>query len=343
MKRNFFYTEFATYAGLELQIPNVIKYTTEHRYCILSAAEADRMAGSIRMILTSPLSQFFNRICSVTGLQTFALLNITDKNDTIPELLTSNSLTLDIRQAEDTINKAAIPEVRNKVLVNVTGCIKLNKYTGQYEINSVDLFQQLLVRGQLTMSYYDNLDWLNPVLSEFVVRSYSMILSNMIARYHDLTLLDQMRIAGILAFYYCQLLYSGTNKVTDPPIFNRCTFLGSRADLLNIQKLCNDYAPDGLSIVKVAELITASGPERLHNFTVSELNVLCGSLGTDNLTTLISLEYPPYWVYLLVLALSGAKIPLIFQLNNQKLLNEGKSKFLNTLLTSVPVFNTDRT
>ena len=56
----------------------------------------------------------------------------------------------------------------------------------------------------------------------------------------------------------------------------------------------------------------------------------------------IALEYPPYWVYCLLLADSGIKIPMIYQLNNSKLANEGRSKFLSSLLTYEKMFDIRR-
>ena len=337
--RNLFHTEFATYAGFSVQIPNVIKYTTNNRHYLLSPEEVDRMARSIRMILQSPLTQFFNRIVDTGGLQHYAALNITEKGGSVPELLTANNITLDLKQALD--NQAiTLPETRNKVLLNVTGCLKFNRPEGQYDIKIVDLFQQLVVRGCLCMGYFDQDDWLNPTLAEFTVRSYSMILSNMIARYYDLTLMEQMTVAGIFAFYYCQKF--SRDGVIDPPLFNRCTFLGSRNDLENIRKICLADHNDVLTLSETAEIIKNNSPERMRNFSNNEVNILCGNLGPDTITTLLALEYPPYWVYMLLLALSGTKIPLTFQLNNQRLMNEGRSRFLSNMLSSNNLFNLSR-
>lgn len=63
-----------------------------------------------------------------------------------------------------------------------------------------------------------------------------------------------------------------------------------------------------------------------------KLMALAGTLGGDIIVTEIALDYPPYWVYLLALALSGQKIPLIYQLNMQRLMTDGKTKFLQQLL-----------
>ena len=342
MKRNFFHTEFATHAGFSSQMPRVLKYTIENRVFLLSPLEVDRMVSSIRMILQSPLAQYFDRIIRTSSLRYFAALNITDKNSSIPELLTATNLSLDMRQALTQNSSMALPEIRDKVLLNVTGYMKFNHTEGQYELKAIDLFQQMVVRGHLCMSYFDHEEWLNPSLAEFAVRSYSMILSNIIARYYDLTLLEQMSIAGVFAFLYSGLL-SDKGSPNDPPLFNKCTFIGTRNDMENVKSLCQEHMENGdFTLTKAAEAISQIGPERMRKFSVSEINILCGNLGPDSLSTMIAFEYPPYWIYFLLLALSGTKIPLIFQMNNQRLMQEGKSKFLTRLLADANLFDSTR-
>lgn len=342
MKRNFFHTEFATHAGFQSQLPRVFKYTIENRHALLPKMELERLAVSIRMILQSPLAQIFERILNTGCLNNFAALNIPNKGSSLPELLTTTNITLDIRQAETSNIGQALPEIRDRCLVNVSGTLKMNRQSGGFDVNATDLFQQLLVRGHLCMSYYDQENWLNAALTEFIVRSYSMILSNLISRYHDLSLMDQMLVAGVFALFYCQKMSPEKGNITDPPLFNRCTFVGNRNDLENIKAICKEVAPQGLTLSKVAEVISHHAPSRMDKFSVSEINILCGNLGPDAITSMIALEYPPYWLYELILAFSGTKIPLVYQLNNQKLMQEGRSKFLSQLLTHQALFDIRR-
>ena len=69
---------------------------------------------------------------------------------------------------------------------------------------------------------------------------------------------------------------------------------------------------------------------------------LTGNLGPDSITSHLALEYPPYWIYILLLALSGNKIPIVYQLNNMRLAQEGRSKFLQQLMTYDALFTVNR-
>ena len=107
-------------------------------------------------------------------------------------------------------------------------------------------------------------------------------------------------------------------------------------------KSCEEVAKQGLTLASTCQLIADSGPEKIKTFNLMKLMALAGNLGGDILATEIALDYPPYWVYLLIAALSGQKIPLIYQLNMQRLMTDGKTRFLQQLLADERVFSVDR-
>ena len=148
---------------------------------------------------------------------------------------------------------------------------------------------------------------------------------------------ETLQIAGILSLYQCQ--YAADDPISAKPgLLNRCTWAGNRAELSVLAEQCEEISKDGLTLDTVCELIAKLGNERMKDFNLQIFMAICGNLGPDLMTGHIALEYPPYWVYILVLALSGAKVPLIYQLNNNRLTNEGRTTFLNNLLASDSVF-----
>lgn len=151
-----------------------------------------------------------------------------------------------------------------------------------------------------------------------------------------------MHVMAILALFMTQMLDGSDGDPMYPTLYNRCTFAGSRNDLTYIAKQCEETSRDGLTLASTCQLIADSGPEKLKNFNIMKLMALAGTLGGDIIVTEIALDYPPYWVYLLALALSGQKIPLIYQLNMQRLMTDGKTKFLQQLLADEKVFNVAR-
>lgn len=342
MKRRFFDTNFAKVAGLSSQMPRVLRYCIDNRNSFFSSDEMLSLAMSTRNILRTPMAEFFERIVTSDQLNNFAAIYAPEKGSSIPEALTAVSLSIDLGHLPDRSTSSLIPEISNKVLLNLTGIIKADKQYGGYTVSAVDVFQNSVSRGHLCVSYHDADGWLPPYLAEFSAKSYSMILSGIISRYYDLTLQETLTVAGILAYYFCCGLNDERDSDVNPPLFNRCTWIGSRADLDNIVSACREHIDKEIDINVVATLIKELGPERMGNFSTPDLVAMCGNLGPDLLTSQIALEYPPYWVYMLLLALSGQKIPLVFQMNNQKLANEGRSRFLPQLLTASQLFATRR-
>lgn len=343
MKRKFFDTWVSRFAGLESQQTRVLKYVLENQQTILDTSEVLALVQPIRTILKTPMAELFNRLVSSEQLSNFAAFYDLGQSSSLPELLTSSNITLDLGQFKDASSVLMnTPKLKNKTLVNLTSVLRRNRSTGELSVNAIDNFQNLFVRGQLVMAYTDLDDWITAPMQEFVIRSYSMVLSAMISRYYSLTMTEQATVALHFALYMAQMLTPGAFETAEPPIFFRCTTLGKLPQLKEVVDMCRDKSSEGLTLASVCQLIAEHGPSKMHAFDLTALSALCDNLGPDLLTTRLALEYPPYWVYCLLLAFSGsAKIPLIYQLNNQRLMNEGRSKFL-TLMFSSPAFYLDQ-
>ena len=343
MKRKFLDTKFALLAGMSGQMPRVLRFAVENRHTIISEYELQQLIQPIRTILKTPMAEFFDRLVASNQLGNFAAICITDRDTSLPEIIATPNITLDLKQVPDTNILRSIPELRDRCLVNLTSVLQLDKSTGRYTVKAVDNFQNTLVKGHLMMSYEDTDGWLTPYLAEFTVKTYSMILSSLISRFYNLTLNEQMKIGGILALFYCQLLSRDTDNLVMPPLFNRCRWLGSGTELEALADACAEYSGEGLDLDKVCYLISAVGPEKLKNFNLTAFMAICGTLaGADHITSKIAIEYPPFWVWLLLIGLSGSKIPLIYQLNANKLVTEGKTKFLNQLTNAQSLFDVKR-
>ena len=342
MKRKFFDTWVARFAGLESQQTRVLKYVLENQQCVLNTGDVLALVQPIRTILKTPMAELFNRMVSSEQLSNFAAFYDLGKNSS-PELLTSSNITLDLKQfGSASLILMNTPSLKNKTLVNLTGVLRRDRSTGELSVNAIDNFQNLFVRGQLVMAYTDLDDWITAPMQEFVIRSYSMVLSAMISRYYSLTVTEQATVALHFALYMAQMLTPGDIETAEPPIFFRCTSLGRTPQLNEVVEMCKEESIKGLNLNSVCKLIAEHGPSKMQAFDLTALSALCDNIGPDLITTRLALEYPPYWVYCLLLAFSGsAKIPLIYQLNNQRLMNEGRSKFL-TLMFSSPAFYLDQ-
>lgn len=342
MKRKFFDTCIAKFAGLDKQSTSVLKYIIENQNCIIPMSEIAQMTQNVRMILKTPMAEFFDRILSNQGLGNFTALYLTNAQGSVPEMLTTTSLTLDTKQLDNAIILKSLPEVVDKIIVNLSTAVKPDKAAGRLAISAIDTMLNIYVRGYLVASYEDSDGWLTPYLGEYATRTYSMILSSVISRYYNLSIPETMLVMRIFALFFTQLLGGENDDPVMPAMYNRCTFCGNRAELIDTAKLCAYKSKDGLDITSVCELIVETGPERISTLNISAFYALAGNIGQDIISTQIALEYPPYWVYTLILALSGQKIPMVYQLNSQRLVQEGRSKFLQQILIDSNLFTVQR-
>lgn len=341
MKRNFYDTSFVTLSGIRGQIPRILKYVIENRDKVLSSYELTMLAQSIRSVLKNPMADLFSRIVSANQIGNFAAIYSKDSGNELPEIAASQNITLDLNVLEESRVLATVPEVNHKVLLNITAMVRKEKYEDRYTVTAADTFMNSICRGHLVASYHDAEQWLTPALNVFLVKTYSMTMAGAITRYFNLSITENLLVMGIFALYMCQML-DGDNTNTFPALFNKCAWIGNHNDLANIAELCKERSAKGLTLRDVCELIAEHGPDKLKKFDVRTLKVLAGNIGGDPIVTYISMEYPPYWLYLVVLALGGAKIPLSYSLNSARLKLEGTTKFIPMLLAHGELFNLNR-
>ena len=342
MKRQFFDTYFSTTTGLSTHTSRVLRYMVENRDKLITTEDLYSLVHSIRNILKTPMAEFFDRIVSYRKLHNFAVIHIPKKEISIPEMLTYDAIALDIKQFDNKNSVAPIKELYDRILINATSTTRWNPQENTYEITATDIFQNLICRGQLVASYNDMKYWLSPYLSDFLVKSYSMILSGIVSRYFNLSLMDTLKVMGIFALFISQMLTPDEDDQVCPAIYLRCSYIGSRNELIDLAKSCEEESRDGLTLEKVCKLISTLVTERIKTFNIQALFMMAGNLGPDQVTSRIALEYPPYWLYIILLSVSGAKIPLIYQMNQHRLTQEGRSKFLSQLYTYDQLYSFDR-
>jgi len=341
MKRKFSDIGFIKATGILGQTPRALKYIVENRDYIVPYSNLAEMAQNIRLILKTPMAEFFDRIIESRGLGNFIPLYLADAGG-VPEILAQTLITLDVKQLDTNNLLASVPEARNKMIANVSSLIKRDIKTGRFVVTSVDNFLALFVKNYLVASYNDSDGWLSPYLGEFTVRTYSMVMSSLLARYFNLSIPETMQVMGVFALFQAQMLGEDDDDPIFPIRFRKCTYIGNNSELHHIAEICSKYSENGLNLDTLCECIKEVTPERLRSFSSRALLSLAGNLGSDAITTHIALEYPPYWVYILLLALSGNKIPIVYQLNAMKLAQEGRSKFLQQIMCYDELFTLNR-
>jgi len=285
-------------------------------------------------LVKSVISELYQQAIREDKLGIFTLLNL-NKVDKIPSWFLISWLDIDTLELRD-IDKSSydvlssIPQYKDKILVDITSYI--SKRTGK--ISDIPNFHARLVRDMLSRSYHlANRMWLSPTILYSLTKFYSMIISNKIGRTYNLTYQEQHVVATILAVYF-------TNRCTDideviNPVMYKMDFLQKVVDTKSIFKAIKDKRSKAaeFDLQSVVDTIIDLGPSRMNKFTLSTFYSMNANLSSNQLMSLIALDYPPYWCYLILDALSGAKSSIyhtIKSLNMRKEVNRLQVEIIKT-------------
>lgn len=287
------------------------------------------------------MAEFFDRIVATNGLNNFVTLYIPSKDTNTPELLTTSVFTVDLKQLDERHTLASIPAVSEKIVANITNTLRRGK-DGTLTIDALDNFQNMYTKGTLVAAYNDMPNWLNSYSAEYCIKTYSMILSNLISRYYNLGLMETFKVRTILALFMAQMLNDGY-EIKDPPYFNRATWGDlTLKEITDIATEATEGMTTQFDLDSVAKALATCVSEKMDKFDTAALVAIAGNLGPDVLTSRLAIEYPPYWVYILLQSLSGVKSMLTYQLNQQRLVNDGRTKFLANVLREGAIFEVKR-
>ena len=334
-RKTFFDTGFAQAAGSKATAIRALKFLATNYQCYLPPHVAEKFYTD-RPLVETPVNVIFRHLQEEGKLASlFAPIYLDKRATNVPETLTHNAVSLDTAQLPESNILTSMGEFYGKVVVNLGSILKRNQMSGEFAVADRTLLHNLYVRGALVMSYNDSDGWLTPSLGAYIAKSYSMTISGVIANEYKLSLAEQMNAAAVLSMYMCQMLSASNEDLATPGLFYRCTYLGSTSVLEEYIKQMKDIAQIGLNVASVCELIGKMCPERVQR-TLSPglLYRLTNSFAGDIPTSQISLEYPPYWVYCLCIAMSGAKIRLFMEMKNHRLQEEAK-RFLFDLNNSM--------
>jgi hypothetical protein len=136
----------------------------------------------------------------------------------------------------------------------------------------------------------------------------------------------------VFALYMSQQFARNDDNPAKPRNFYKCTFLGTINDLENMAARGADKASEGLTLETVAELISETGPQRLQKFNVGNIYNMCQQLGSslNPISNYISLEYAPYFTFMVLNVLSGGKGgSLALRMKENKLDGTAGKQFIN--------------
>lgn len=273
-------------------------------------------------LVKSVVSELYQQAVSEEKLNIFTLLDL-DKTNKIPSWFLISWLDLDILELRDIDSSSydvlsSMPKYKDKILVDVTPY--RNKKTGK--ITDTTSFHDRLIRDMLARSYYlSGKMWLSPTLIYLLTKFYALILSTKIGRTYNLTHPEQYVIATILSVFF-------TNRCTDTndtinPVMHKMDFLQRVVDTKEIYNVIKkDYNGKEFDLQAAVDTIVKLGPSRMNKFTLSTFRSMNSNMSSNQLMSLIALDYPPYWCYLIISALSGAKTSIYHTIRNLNLSKE---------------------
>lgn len=300
-----------------------------------------------RFVGQNYISDIVHRLSVLGKEDLFALLRLPTKTASLREAVDMTFLPIDLLQYEDKYPKLEkslklFPMLKNKMVINITD---ITKNTGEFSDNS--LFQYRLVRDLLSRSFYTSSGsaWLSPALVRYTAKVYSMTIAAGLARVFGLSPLVQNFIQTLFCAFYI-------TKMTSPdiaPAFLKAQgkFMGlaESNDITQILSFTKDVLghQTPLSLEDIFKVIDHYDHDQLKTNGISRLNrpilsLRFASLYPESHFAVIALEYPPYFLFLMMLVLSNVRIGLAFPMKQMNLLKEGH-EVLESLLKSPTLFN----
>jgi len=309
---------------------NIKNYATNARkflidnvsYITLNHEVETGLLNSHDSMVRTVISELYQQAIVENKLGIFTLLDLT-KVSKIPSWFLISWLDIDTLELQD-IDKSSynilctIPEYREKILVDITPY--RNQKTGK--ITDVSTFHSRLVRNMLSRSYYlfDRM-WLSPTLIYLLTKFYSLIISNKIGKVYNLPIQEQTIVATVLAIYFTNNC-ADINDVINPMMF-KMDFLSRNVDTKAVFKYVEEkYSVKDFNLQAVVDTIVELGPSRMKKFTLSTFFSMNTNLVSNQLMSLMSLEYPPYFTVGILEALSGSKSSMMHTLKNLQMRKE---------------------
>lgn len=332
-------THFAKGFAMDKQTAAVVRFLIGNRSAV---AEPEVLSSiyNVRPTVNSVISSLFSK-CLTTGyISEFAVLtNLTKQALSVPEALTMYSYTMDLKYARGTEPLDGFPELANKVLVNAANIVKVTP--GAIVVSDYHQLHAMFVKALLSRNFSASDGWLNPHLCKFIIKSYGLIVAASVTRMNNLmSASDVSAIAMIYSLFMAQMLATDSSDPVPQSFFNQTHF--SQFEMMRFVGDNEDIISTGLDVLKCCELVRRIGPASFSGFSDRMFYGFCQNIGpyTDQISTRLALEYPPYWVWLILYAVSGAKSSgvIMDRLKSQNLRRETE-EFVAELMRTTTLYD----
>lgn len=312
-------------------IDELLKFLINNRQYLLSPAQRTELFHT-RFTGHTAVSELVHRIVASHKEQAYSLLRIPPKTSALSEVVDMTFVPFDIKQMSEIVpsyskSLSVIPELADKLVINITDLVKANG-----EFADVSQFQWRVVRDFLSRSYHvsgGNV-WISPALVRYVAKVYSMTIGGQLARFFGLSDLIRTFVQALFALFY----------------IGKMTSTALAQDFMKVNaKPLGHYDPQDLQQVFafVEDTLGKKCPESLEDvfacidaYSASQLSGKSGSrldrtvlsvrfaaMFPESHVSTISLEYPPYLLFMILLVLSRHRSGLSIRIKDMNLLKEG--------------------
>jgi hypothetical protein len=136
-------------------------------------------------------------------------------------------------------------------------------------------------------------------------------MSSVIGSIYNLTFSEQQAVAAVFSLYFLQLV--SDTDTAEVMVKTQKLGLGAPDKLADVISRLKDTLGsryDAMTLDDVCTGVNSLGIGRLEGIDRKFIYTRQRNIGPDALTSAMAIEYPPYWCYLVLTALSGRKMGL---------------------------------
>ena len=306
--------------GILPQLPALVEYLVKNRNVIISGPILNNI-WSTKSLTRTPISDLFDLIRVSPFKDDIVLINIPPKSP-VPEILQYRHVVFDMLQLKqvtkglyDVIDK--LPEFANKIVINVTEIYSTRNGT----ISDSAKFRAAVVKGLLSRLYYlygdTAMPWVPPQVTIYASAVFGSMFSTLISDNKNLDVREQSVVNTILSYYYFGLNSSDVKAITIQ-LQNRHDLGDSLFIKRVVDMIIDRYGKEPITFEQMCDMLKNCGIPRLE--TVIDQRYMytqVSRLYSDQLVASTAIDYPPFWLFLILESLSTMKTGMAFMMKNR--------------------------
>lgn len=334
-KRSIYETSVTQRTINKNQLRELVQFLASHREQIIIQPDESRRLLGTRPISQTPISKIATQASDLGKDRHVRLINIPTTISSAPEVVTYQHVGFDILQmkavSEHLAKALEVTDFDKKIIINMTPWL-----SRRGTISDILAVQGLLVRDLLSRSYFTaDRTWIAPGIARYLCKVYSMSIGAVLAAIYNIGYSERRAVRAVFAHYFFTKVM--LDKEVGDAMRTSASFLGldAGAEVADVADLIATIVPSGeeMTLDHACEAVSKLGVMRMETFNQRVLHSRIKNWGPDIHTSALALEYPPYFVYLMLLASSGRKIGMAYTLKNMGVDRE-MNKFTDDLLKS---------